>query len=452
MLFNSPSTSRQILTVTKLNRLARTVLEGEIGLVWLSAEISNFVAASSGHWYFTLKDNKAQVRAAMFKGSNRYVKQRPKEGDKVLVRASVGLYEPRGDYQLVIEHLEADGDGALKQAFEALKLKLQRDGLFDADAKRPVPQVINKIGVVTSSAGAALHDVLTVLKRRSPATEVIVYPTLVQGEQAPAQIIHALETAYHRDEVDVILLTRGGGSLEDLWCFNDEALAHCISASPVPVVSAVGHEVDVTIADFVADVRAPTPSAGAELLSRDQSERLAFVQQKATALDRAWQQQFRHQQHQLAVLQQRLKAVHPERRLQSQSQSLDRAALALSHAMESRIAGYATRLNNLLRRLDRQNPANRVVRLQDRCSQLDSALKKSVHRLLESKNRQLQGQAQLLNSVSPLQTLTRGYSITFADDKQPVLSAAEVSAGDEITTRLASGEIISKVTTVKKSL
>ena len=451
MLFNSPSTSRQILTVTKLNRLARTVLEGEIGLVWLSAEISNFVAASSGHWYFTLKDNKAQVRAAMFKGSNRYVKQRPKEGDKVLVRASVGLYEPRGDYQLVIEHLEADGDGALKQAFEALKLKLQRDGLFDADAKRPVPQVINKIGVVTSSAGAALHDVLTVLKRRSPATEVIVYPTLVQGEQAPAQIIHALETAYHRDEVDVILLTRGGGSLEDLWCFNDEALAHCISASPVPVVSAVGHEVDVTIADFVADVRAPTPSAGAELLSRDQSERLAFVLQKATALNRAWQQQFRHQQHQLAVLQQRLKAVHPERRLQSQSQSLDRAALALSHAMESRIAGYATRLNNLLRRLDRQNPANRVVRLQDRCSQLDSALKKSVQRLLESKNRQLQGQAQLLNSVSPLQTLTRGYSITFADDK-PILSSTEVSEGDEITTRLASGEIISKVTTVKKSL
>ena len=451
MLFNSPSTSRQILTVTKLNRLARTVLEGEIGLVWLSAEISNFVAASSGHWYFTLKDNKAQVRAAMFKGSNRYVKQRPKEGDKVLVRASVGLYEPRGDYQLVIEHLEADGDGALKQAFEALKLKLQRDGLFDADAKRPVPQVINKIGVVTSSAGAALHDVLTVLKRRSPATEVIVYPTLVQGEQAPAQIIHALETAYHRDEVDVILLTRGGGSLEDLWCFNDEALAHCISASPVPVVSAVGHEVDVTIADFVADVRAPTPSAGAELLSRDQSERLAFVQQKATALNRAWQQQFRQQQHQLAVLQQRLKAVHPERRLQSQSQSLDRAALALSHAMESRIAGYATRLNNLLRRLDRQNPANRVVRLQDRCSHLDSALKKSVHRLLESKNRQLQGQAQLLNSVSPLQTLTRGYSITFADDK-PILSSTEVSEGDEITTRLASGEIISKVTTVKKSL
>ena len=451
MLFNSPSTSRQILTVTKLNRLARTVLEGEIGLVWLSAEISNFVAASSGHWYFTLKDNKAQVRAAMFKGSNRYVKQRPKEGDKVLVRASVGLYEPRGDYQLVIEHLEADGDGALKQAFEALKLKLQRDGLFDADAKRPVPQVINKIGVVTSSAGAALHDVLTVLKRRSPATEVIVYPTLVQGEQAPAQIIHALETAYHRDEVDVILLTRGGGSLEDLWCFNDEALAHCISASPVPVVSAVGHEVDVTIADFVADVRAPTPSAGAELLSRDQSERLAFVQQKATALNRAWQQQFRQQQHQLAVLQQRLKAVHPERRLQSQSQSLDRAALALSHAMESRIAGYATRLNNLLRRLDRQNPANRVVRLQDRCSQLDSALKKSVQRLLESKNRQLQGQAQLLNSVSPLQTLTRGYSITFADDK-PILSSTEVSEGDEITTRLASGEINSKVTTVKKSL
>ena len=447
MLFNSPSTSRQILTVTKLNRLARTVLEGEIGLIWLSAEISNFVAASSGHWYFTLKDNKAQVRAAMFKGSNRYVKQRPKEGDKVLVRASVGLYEPRGDYQLVIEHLEADGDGALKQAFEALKLKLQRDGLFDADAKRPVPQVINKIGVVTSSAGAALHDVLTVLKRRSPATEVIIYPTLVQGEQAPAQIIHALETAYHRDEVDVILLTRGGGSLEDLWSFNDESLAHCISASPVPVVSAVGHEVDVTIADFVADVRAPTPSAGAELLSRDQSERLAFVQQKASALDRAWQQQFRHQQHQLAVLQQRLKAVHPERRLQNQYQMLDRSQIALNHAMNTQMAQRANRLNQLLRRLDRVNPASRVARLADKHQQLTASLGKSMHRLLENKARSLQASGQLLHSVSPLQTLTRGYSITFKEDK-PVLDAASLHENDVMTTRLARGEVTSKVLSI----
>ncbi len=447
MLFNSPSTSRQILTVTKLNRLARTVLEGEIGLIWLSAEISNFVAASSGHWYFTLKDNKAQVRAAMFKGSNRYVKQRPKEGDKVLVRASVGLYEPRGDYQLVIEHLEADGDGALKQAFEALKLKLQRDGLFDADAKRPVPQVINKIGVVTSAAGAALHDVLTVLKRRSPATEVIVYPTLVQGEQAPAQIINALETAYHRDEVDVILLTRGGGSLEDLWCFNDEDLAHCISASPVPVVSAVGHEVDVTIADFVADVRAPTPSAGAELLSRDQSERLAFVKQKASALNRAWQQQFRQQQHQLAVLQQRLKAVHPERRLQNQYQMLDRSQIALNHAMNAIISQRTNRLNHLLRRLERVNPASRVARLTDKHQQLTTALGKAMHRLLESKARSLQASGQLLHSVSPLQTLTRGYSITFHQEK-PVLDAVTLKENDVITTRLANGEITSKVLSI----
>ena len=447
MLFNSPSTSRQILTVTKLNRLARTVLEGEIGLVWLSAEISNFVAASSGHWYFTLKDNKAQGRAAMFKNSNRFVKQRPKEGDKVLVRASVGLYEPRGDYQLVVEHLEADGDGALKQAFEALKLKLQRDGLFDADAKRPVPQVINKIGVVTSAAGAALHDVLTVLKRRSPATEVIVYPTLVQGEQAPAQIINALETAYHRDEVDVILLTRGGGSLEDLWCFNDEALAHCISASPVPVVSAVGHEVDITIADFVADVRAPTPSAGAELLSRDQSERLAFVQQKAAALNRAWQQQFRQQQHQLAVLQQRLKSVHPERRLQNQYQMLDRSQIALNHGMNSIISQRANQLNHLLRRLDRVNPASRVARLTDKHQQLTSSLGKAMHRLLESKSRSLQASGQLLHSVSPLQTLTRGYSITFKENK-PVLDAARLNENDVITTRLAKGEITSKVLSI----
>ena len=203
MFTNSPSTSRQILTVTKLNRLARTVLEGEIGLIWLSAEISNFVAAASGHWYFTLKDNKAQVRAAMFKGSNRNVRIRPKEGDKILVRASVGLYEARGDYQLVVEHMESDGEGALKQAFEALKFKLNNEGLFDTANKRALPERINRIGVITSSSGAALHDVLSALKRRSPQTEIIVYPSMVQGETAPLQLINALRTANRRAEVDV---------------------------------------------------------------------------------------------------------------------------------------------------------------------------------------------------------------------------------------------------------
>lgn len=448
MLFNTPASSRQILTVTKLNRLARTVLEGEIGLVWLSAEISNFVCAASGHWYFTLKDNKAQVRAAMFKNTNRMVKFRPKEGDKVLVRASVGLYEPRGDYQLVIEHLEADGEGQLKQAFEALKLKLQQDGLFDADAKRPLPKVINRIGVVTSSSGAALHDVLTVLARRSPATQVIVYPTLVQGDQAPASIIRALETAYRRDEVDVILLTRGGGSLEDLWCFNNEALAHCISASPVPLVSAVGHEIDVTIADFVADLRAPTPSAGAELLSQDQQTKHLDIQQRTGALIRAWQQYYKHQHHAVVLLQQQLKAVHPARQLQQQSQSLDRKQLALHHAMSATVSKAQVRLDQLTRRLDKCSPALRLTRLQDKQVSLTHSLKKAMHYQLNTKQRNLAATANVLNSVSPLQTLTRGYSITFKDDK-PVTAADSVKAGDTLRTQLADGELLSTVTSVQ---
>ncbi|MEG3765686.1 exodeoxyribonuclease VII large subunit [Alteromonas sp. 14N.309.X.WAT.G.H12] len=444
MIFNTPSTSRQILTVSKLNRLARTVLEGEIGLVWISAEISNFVCAASGHWYFTLKDNKAQVRAAMFKNTNRHVKQRPKEGDKVLVRASVGLYEPRGDYQLIAEHLELDGEGQLKQAFEALKRKLQQDGLFDADAKRPLPANINTIGVITSPSGAALHDVLTVLKRRSPATNVIIYPTMVQGEQAPTQIISALETAYARNEVDVILLTRGGGSLEDLWCFNHEGLAHCISASPIPVVSAVGHEIDVTIADFVADVRAPTPSAGAELLSQDQNARFLAIKQQRQALHRAWLQVVGHRRHALMMLRQRFKNLHPSNRLHNQAQTLDRHQLALTHAMRTKLATQHDKLHQLLRRLDNVNPVNTLHRHMDKQQRLQHELVRAIKQITEQKGKSLAYNAQLLESVSPLKTLSRGYSITFQGDK-PLTSIKDVKKGDPLRTCLAEGEIISIV-------
>lgn len=447
MIFNTPSSSRQILTVTKLNRLARTVLEGEIGLIWLSAEISNFVCAASGHWYFTLKDNKAQVKAAMFKNTNRYCKQRPKEGDKVLVRASVGLYEPRGDYQLVAEHLEPDGEGHLKQAFEALKSKLQRDGLFDADAKRPLPVVIKRIGVITSPSGAALHDVLTVLKRRSPSTEVIVYPTMVQGEQAHFHIIQALETAYRRNEVDVILLTRGGGALEDLWCFNNENLAHCISASPIPVVSAVGHEVDVTIADFVADVRAPTPSAGAELLSQDWESQQITCRDKEKQLIRAWMQQLREHKHKMLLLCARLKAVHPSRKLEHQAQTLDRLALSLTHAMTARLSQERRTLSQWQNKLEQMTPVNRILRAKDRQASLQKALNRACLQTLKDKQRALASAAGVLHSVSPLSTLSRGYSISMVNNI-PLTHSGNVNTGDILETRLAEGAITSKVISV----
>ncbi|MBD3587261.1 exodeoxyribonuclease VII large subunit [Salinimonas sp. HHU 13199] len=444
MLFTTPSTSRQILSVTKLNRLARTILEGEIGLIWLSAEVSNFVCAASGHWYFTLKDNKAQVRAAMFKNTNRTVRQRPKEGDKVLVRASVGLYEPRGDYQLIVEHLESDGEGQLKQQFEALKQKLSAEGLFSSDTKQALPPFIRRIGIITSSTGAALHDALTVLKRRSPATQIIVYPSMVQGETAASQLITALDKANARQEVDVILLTRGGGSLEDLWCFNDERLAYAIWQSKLPVVSAVGHEIDVTIADFVADLRAPTPSAGAELLSMDSTTILDTIGQRINALNRAWLANFRQQHNKLSVLQQRLKACHPSNRLQTQSQHVDRLHLSLAHRMDTIISGKRRQHDQLTSRLYLNDPSTILNRLTDKRENLHYRLTSAMQKQLRNERQRLASTAQLLQSVSPLSTLARGYSITFRD-KAPVTSVEQVHRDETLTTRVTDGEIVSQV-------
>ena len=449
MLFTTPSTSRQILTVTKLNRLARTVLEGEVGMVWLSAEVSNFVCAASGHWYFTLKDNKAQVRAAMFKNTNRAIRQRPKEGDKILVRASVGLYEPRGDYQLIVEHLESDGEGQLKQQFEALKQKLHSEGLFDPAKKQALPSYIQRIGIVTSSTGAALHDVLTVLKRRSPATEVIVYPSMVQGETASAQLIEALNKANQRNETDVILLTRGGGSLEDLWCFNDEKLAYAIAQSSLPVISAVGHEIDVTIADFVADLRAPTPSAGAELLSQDvkaQQERIVTLYKALVRNTHNVLQQGRHR-YQAAV--QQLQMVHPSVKLQTQSQHIDRLQLRLSHQIQARLSHAQQRQQQAISRLQRHDPQQQLGRLQDRTVNLQQRLASAITKQLGNERQRLSSSVQLLQSVSPLSTLARGYSITF-DDDTPITSITSVDQGQAMTTRVADGEVYSQVTGKRK--
>ena len=449
MFTNSPSTSRQILTVTKLNRLARTVLEGEIGLIWLSAEISNFVCAASGHWYFTLKDNKAQVRAAMFKGANRSVRHRPKEGDKILVRASVGLYEARGDYQLVVEHMESDGEGALKQAYEALKMKLHSEGLFDAATKRSLPTQINRIGVITSSSGAALHDVLSVLKRRSPQTEVIVYPSMVQGETAPTQLINALRKANERNEVDVLLLTRGGGSLEDLWCFNNEALAREVSDSALPIVSAVGHEVDFTISDFVADLRAPTPSAAAELLSQDSLEIDRKLVQQRERLKRVLSHTLVHNKQKLAILRQRLQNLHPQSKIQHQWQSLDRLQMQLLHHMKQDVAKADRKLQSLINRLNTHNPVQRLTQSKSALNYAQTRLVNATTALLRNKKNRLASGASLLQSVSPLSTLARGYSITLAN-KSTITSVEAVNTGDTITTRVTDGEITSTVTKTRK--
>ncbi|NMH58992.1 exodeoxyribonuclease VII large subunit [Alteromonas ponticola] len=439
------STSQEILSVSRLNRLAKRLLETEIGSIWLSAEISNFVCAASGHWYFTLKDERAQVKAAMFKNANRFLSQRPKDGDKILVRASVGLYEPRGDYQLIVEHMEGDGEGQLKRAFEQLKIKLQAQGLFDDAIKRPLPSSIRRVGIVTSASGAALHDALTVFKRRSPATEIVIYPSMVQGTDASRQLIQALNTANRRNEVDIILLTRGGGSLEDLWCFNDEQLAYCIRDSSIPVVSAVGHEIDFTIADFVADMRAPTPSAGAELLSQDVNVMLDALRNRKSRIRQSFTNLHNRLSNKLHILQHRLTAQHPKVRIQTQQQSLDRLQIRLVHAIQQQLNQLHNHQSRINQRLWRFDPSGKLERAQLTLVQLKKSLYRNMQALLNNKQQKLAFAGQSLHAVSPLATLARGYSITFDNNQNALTSIAQTQVGQTITTRLKDGKVVSKV-------
>lgn len=283
-----PSQSPAIFTVSRLNQTVRLLLEREMGQVWISGEISNFSQPSSGHWYFTLKDDNAQVRCAMFRNSNRRVTFRPQHGQQVLVRANITLYEPRGDYQIIVESMQPAGEGLLQQKYEQLKAQLTAEGLFEQKHKQALPSPAHCVGVITSKTGAALHDILHVLRRRDPGLPVIIYPTAVQGDDAPGQIVRAIALANARQECDVLIVGRGGGSLEDLWSFNDERVARAIFASQIPIVSAVGHETDVTIADFVADLRAPTPSAAAEIVSRNQQELLRQLQSDSSGWKWRW--------------------------------------------------------------------------------------------------------------------------------------------------------------------
>ncbi|WP_416305357.1 exodeoxyribonuclease VII large subunit [Neptunicella sp. SCSIO 80796] len=438
------SSQQNIFTISKLNRLARTILESEIGTIWVSAEISNFVKASSGHWYFTLKDNKAQIRAAMFKGNNRFIKTLPKEGEQVLVRANISLYEPRGDYQLIIEQMELGGEGQLKQQFEQLKNQLAAEGLFAQQYKQPLPEVIKRVGVITSSSGAALHDILTVLKRRSPMTEVIVYPSQVQGEAATQQIIQAIETANQRQEVDVLLVGRGGGSLEDLWCFNQESLARAIFASRLPVISAVGHEVDVTIADFVADLRAATPSAAAELVSQDQQHLQQQIDQKLTRLFQNLQQQMRGKQHQLSILNHNLQRFHPSNRLKQQAQQVDHLQLSLVNLMDKILHRKSVNCQQRINQLSQCSPVHNIVLAQRQLTSVRHQLDSNMRLLFQHKKQALAESSHLLNTLSPLTTLARGYSISLSDNKV-VKSHNELNSGDKLTTRFVDGEVTSTV-------
>lgn len=441
----SSLTNNNIFTVSRLNSEVRLLLENEMGIVWLVGEISNFSAPVSGHWYFTLKDSRAQVKCAMFRGNNRRVTFKPQNGNQVLVKARLSLYEPRGDYQLIIENMQPEGDGRLQQEFDELKMKLAAEGLFAQSSKQPLPENPTRVGVITSKTGAALHDILDVLKRRDPTLPIVIYPSIVQGDTAAISIAQAIGRANERKECDVLIVGRGGGSLEDLWCFNNEILARTIAASQIPIVSAVGHEVDVTIADFVADMRAPTPSAAAELVSRDNNHKVLSLKQKRQHLRQAMLQYLTDHKSSLNMLERKLERKHPSYQLQQQSQRLDELEQRLRVAMNQRLSGNSRTMVNLDHRLALHNPQRKLNQLQSELSSSKAKLFDAMDRQLLLSRHQLALAAEKLDTVSPLATLKRGYSITQLENGDVVTDANKIKTGDVLITRLADGNIRSTV-------
>jgi exodeoxyribonuclease VII large subunit len=415
------------ITVSQLNRQVKALLEQGIARLWIEGEISNLAKPASGHVYFSLKDKNAQIRAAFFRQRQRGPTVGLKNGDQVLVFGKVSLYEPRGDYQLIAEQVEPAGEGALKRQFEVLKKMLAAEGLFDAERKLDLPDLPTRIGVITSPSGAAIRDILSVLGRRFPSIPVIIYPSAVQGDAAPPELITALDTAIRRDECDVLILGRGGGSLEDLWAFNDEKLARAIADCPIPVVSAVGHEVDFTIADFVADMRAPTPSGAAELIVPDRDDWLRSVNSLATRIARLGQRAIEDRGQTLDWLSRRLLQTSPQATLHRQHDRLREMRHRLSAAIRHDMAGQRPRLSNLWQRLHNSSR---------------TGIEKVQHRLALA----MRG----LHSVSPLATLERGYAIVEDTTTGKVLlRASDASPGDDIRARLSHGELTAKVTTIK---
>lgn len=430
---------RHVFTVTALNREVGQLLAHSFPLLWVEGEISNLSQPRSGHMYFSLKDEQTQVRAAMFRNRNSYLGFQPRDGMQVLVRAKVSLYEPRGDFQLIVEHMEEAGDGALRRAYEALKQKLGGEGLFDAARKRPLPPFPSRIGVITSPTGAALRDVLSVLKRRYPLAPVLIYPVQVQGTDAVRDIIATLNLASARRDCEVLLLVRGGGSLEDLAAFNDERVARAIAACPIPVVCGIGHEVDFTIADFVADLRAPTPSAAAELASPNGPELALQSKRLGSALRELMLQRLRDLSSGLGQIRKRLQLLHPARQLNQQQQCLDECERRLRHAMARLLGQRTAQLGGWEHRLTRNSPVTALLRLAAWAAQLEQRLSTALRQILQHRGQELALAAQRLDSVSPLATLQRGYALVRTADGKTVRRAGDTQVGARLDIRLAHG-------------
>ena len=431
-----------ILSVSQLNNRARLLLEDVFAQVWVEGEISNLAKPASGHIYFSLKDSKAQVRCALFRQNAARVREALRDGLAVKVRGKVSLFEGRGDYQLILDSLEPAGDGALRLAFEALKEKLAAEGLFSSERKVALPEHPQRIGIISSPTGAVIRDIISVFRRRAPQVELTLIPTAVQGREATAQIVRALQLA-DRQGFDALILARGGGSLEDLWCFNEEAVARAVDACRTPIVSAVGHETDVSISDFVADVRAPTPSAAAELLAPDNSDLL----QRVTSLRRRLQM---HMRNHLAHARLRLDGMtrrmrHPGERLRQQAQRLDDLDMRLRRALQLQLQQQQQKFARSEARLAAQHPGRQLALLRQRLQSLDERLPRAIQQQLTQRRQTFSATVHGLQLVSPLATLGRGYSILLDPRGQAVRSAAQTKPGQKLRARLAEGELLVRV-------
>jgi exodeoxyribonuclease VII large subunit len=437
--------TRDIYTPSRLNREARTLLERGLPALWLEGEISNLSRPSSGHWYFSLKDEAAQLRCAMFRQRNMLARFTPRDGSHLLVRGRVSLYEQRGDYQFIADYMEEAGEGALRQRFELLKVKLAAQGLFAPEHKRPLPRLPRRIGVVTSPTGAAIRDVLHILKRRFCGIPVLLYPVQVQGGVAAAQIARTIRRASARAECDVLIVVRGGGSLEDLWAFNEESVARAIYDSTIPIVTGIGHEVDFTIADFVADVRAPTPSGAAELVVPDSSEWLRNVRRLTDRLTVALNRKLKTQQDRAAWLARRLQQLHPGVELRQRAQRLDDLEQRLLRCVRSKLGERQRTVGQLAAELRQHSPALRVANARRRLEAAGSTLDRIAHQTLAQRRNRLAIAVRTLDAFSPLATLERGYAIVTDSKGAVITNAQDVRAGQLIDARLTQGSIRARV-------
>lgn len=436
------SHAEEIYSISRLNREVKYLLEGTFPPLWVEGEISNFSAPQSGHWYFCLKDSMAQVRCAMFRPQNRRLNFTPQDGMQLIAKARISLYEGRGDFQLIVELLEEAGIGKLQKEFEALKKRLSAAGLFDPAHKKPLPIIPQQIGIITSPTGAAIRDILSVLQRRFPALPVILYPTLVQGETAAPTIVKAIQTANQRQECDVLILARGGGSLEDLWSFNEEIVAQAIFQSRIPIMSGVGHEIDFTIADFVADQRAPTPSAAAELATPDQLELLASLQQNHRRFTRQIQEKLAQLQQHIQWVHQHLQQQHPKKQLLEKQQFLDQAELSLIRSQQKRLTEYRTILK-LLRATLLTHPPLHLIQYKHHVLHANwQRITAAIQLSLQHYQQKIATFAATLDAVSPLATLQRGYAIAVRKkDHAVVRHTQEVAVGEKIEITLMDGKL-----------